>query len=82
MRDDMKEKKTKGVVNDILRSGDFTLAYHDNQHCTLHRGRRKYDIDMATVSNQVAEFYGQSDGCIPDEVVMLVRALGGKVVSI
>lgn len=65
----------------LLQSGNFTLAYHDNEYCTLHEGRKKYeDIDFDKDSG--IDIDGENLGYAPSEVVLLVKALGGKVDSI
>lgn len=64
----------------LLQSGNFTIAYHDNQCCSLYKGKHKYE-DLP--ENSVYEFddLGQS-GYTPMVVEKLVKALGGKVDSI
>ena len=64
----------------LLRSGNFTIAYHDNGYCCLYKGKMEYD--NLPEEGEVAEFEGLGDGYIPIIVETLVNALKGKVVSI
>jgi len=68
------------TVDSILRSGNFSLFYHDNGYCTLHPG--KIDYDESDSAPTIKEFDGNSNGYTPDIVEALVKALGGKVDSI
>lgn len=63
----------------MLACGDFTLAYHDNGDFTLHRGKHEYD-DLP--KRELSPGIIHSEGYAPAEVVLLVEALHGKVVSI
>lgn len=79
-------KISKKII-DILKSGNFTLVYHDNQSCILYKGKHTYndltDKDGDPIVKEEAVFEGWSyDGYIPLEVAALVKALGGKVDSI
>lgn len=71
---------------ELLKSGNFTLEYHDSQACNLYAGKHKHE-DLTDDEGEPAlkvfdEFDGRSDGYIPAEVEALVKALGGKVVTI
>lgn len=63
----------------MLACGGFTLAYHDNGHFTLHRGKHEYD-DLP--KRELSPGTIHPEGYAPAEVVLLVEALRGKVVSI
>lgn len=65
-------------IIEILKSGDFTIAYHDNGYCNLYKGKFEYD----DLKGKPIEFDDWEDGYTPDVVKQLVEALGGKVVSI
>lgn len=67
-------------ILEILKSGKFTLAYHDSNYCCLYEGHKKYD-DLEE-DMHIAEFGESSFSYIPEEVEVLVKALGGKVVSV
>ena len=71
----MKEKQ----IIDLLKSGNFTIAYHDSEYCCLYKGKLKYE-DLPE-DGEVAEF-DDVNGYIPDIVELLVKALGGKSDSI
>jgi hypothetical protein len=59
----------------LLRSGKFTVAYHDNGHCCIYNGKYCYD-DLP--EKEVAEYdYSDAEGYLPDIVKVLVQALGG-----
>ena len=66
----------------LLRSGNFTILYHDNGVCSLYKGHIDYDdVDDDTVA--VHEFDdSESTGYLPPVVEELVKALGGKCDSI
>ena len=72
---------TKKVI-ELLRSGNFTIIYHDNQCCSLYKGHVKID-DIEEDAKTEFEFddLGQ-DGYLPSVVQALVKALGGKSDSI
>jgi len=64
-----------------MKTGDFTIAYHDNQFCTVHKGHIEYD----DLDNDffLGEFDGSEDeGYLPLIVDLLVEALGGETTSI
>lgn len=65
----------------LLRSGNFTLLYHDNGSCTLYKGKHVYED--ATEDDECENFdTNQHEGYLPREVMLLVSALGGKCDSI
>lgn len=77
----------KKKIIDLLKSGKFTLAYHDREYCTLYKGIHDYDdltddYGESSIKEEI-NFYGHGEGhgYAPEEVVALVKALGGKVVS-
>lgn len=76
----MKKKK----LIETLKSGNFTIAYHDNCFCTLHIGKFTYDELPTDKHGELISkhTFGEYDGYAPDEVKLLAEALGGKVVSI
>lgn len=63
----------------LLQSGNFTIAYHDNEYCQLYKGKKDYDH---LPEKGGIEFEGFPDGYIPVEIQYLVEALGGKVETI
>jgi len=65
-------------ILEILRSGDFTIAYHDRDCCYLYKGKHDYDH----LPKKFKDFDGWSEGYIPVEVKYLVEALRGKVETI
>lgn len=73
-------KKSDKII-EMLSTGNFTLAYHDQGYCALYKGKRKYE-DLEE-GEELKEFsnHRRSD-YIPEEVVLLVKMLGGKVVSV
>jgi hypothetical protein len=68
------------IIN-ILKSGNFTVAYHDNSYCCLYEGKHDYEN---LPDKEVAVFYNTdiSLGYCPGIVNLLVTALGGKADSI
>lgn len=73
-------------ILNLLKSGNFTILYHDNGMCCLYPGKIKYDEADDGLNNGVkamAEFNHTNDiGYTPYIVAMLAKALGGKVDSI
>ncbi len=72
---------TKNKIIELLKSGNFTIAYHDSDCCYLYKGKMTYD-QLSEKNAKEINFDGMSDGYIPIEVEYLVEALGGKVDSI
>lgn len=76
----------KKKVLDLLKSGDFTIVFHDSDSATLHPGKIKYEQTGEGSKNYVPAVYEFDDVCengyASPEVVALVKALGGKVESI
>jgi hypothetical protein len=67
---------------ELLKSGDFTLGYHDNGYCEVYRGRIEYDDINEKDLQPVGSFdSSENEGYIPAEVAALVKALGGKAVT-
>lgn len=65
-------KKKKKLI-ELLKSGNFTLAYHDSDYCCLYESHHK-DSEIF--------IFGSSDSYVSEEVKLLVEALGGKWESI
>lgn len=70
---------TDKKIIEILKSGDFTLAYHDHEYCNLYRG--KFD-DYSDLKGKSIELNDPLCGYMTPEAVVLVAALGGKIVTI
>jgi hypothetical protein len=70
---------TRKEIIKLLKSGDFTILYHDNDCCSLYKGHITYDD--AEHIKEVHDFDGHR-GYTPSEVSLLVKALGGKSDSI
>ena len=68
----MKEKE----IIELLRSGNFTIAYHDNDGGCLYKGKYKYD-NLPDEADYDFDVYGKS-GYLPEAVELLTKALGGK----
>lgn len=83
-------KKKQAVSNDdraiaILKSGKFTIAYHDTDCAVLYKGHHEYDElgdDAGRPAVKEVEFDDFSNSYTPAIVELLVRALGGRVCSI
>lgn len=69
---------TRKQIIAMLRTGNFTLAYHDNQYCVLYRGHHDYDH----LPKREITLPPGGEGYIPVEVELLVEALGGKVETV
>lgn len=74
-------KNKENKIIDLLKSGDFTLAYHDRGSCTLYKGKHEYGEWKS--KDLVYDFDGSdSYGYMPSEIELLVQALGGNCDSI
>jgi hypothetical protein len=74
----MKKKPTEKEIVQLLKSGDFTIAYHDNGYACLYKGRMEYE-DLPEGELYV---FGDTHGYTPEVVMLLIRALGGSSQSI
>lgn len=75
--------KEKNII-ELLKSGDFTIIYWDNETPSLYKG--KYTVDNISediIDNHEIKFndYGL-DGYCPTIVDLLVKALGGNSDSV
>jgi hypothetical protein len=77
----MRDTKFEKEVKELLRSGDFTIAYHDNGQCSLYKGRHKYD-DLPKEEFASFDMNDNYNGYAPAIVVFLVKALKGRCESI
>lgn len=73
-------KASKAV--ELMKTGQFTILYHDNGYCTLHKGHGEYDQFNEEAMDGADIEYPMEIGYIPGIVSLLVKALGGKVDSI
>ncbi len=76
---------TEQSIIRLLRSGNFTISYHDSDDARLYKGKWKYDDLVNDDGDEVAEevyFDDESNGYTPAIVTLLVKALKGKVNSI
>jgi hypothetical protein len=71
---------TTNKVIEIMRTGDFTIAYHDNDGGCFYKGKYKYE-DLPEEADYEFDLYGQSS-YLPEAVELLTRALGGKSNSV
>ena len=74
----MKDKK----VVELLKGGNFTLLYHDKEHCSLYRGRYDSYGDVSESKREAAAFDCDIEGYLPKIVSLLVDALNGRCDSI
>ena len=72
----MKKRLSRVEVMAILRSGNFTIAYHDNGSPCLYKGKHEYD-DLP--EEEIYEFEENHDGYIPEVVYLLVQCLRGAI---
>lgn len=69
----------KKSLYELLKSGNFTVAYHDNGACSIYKGRHQYNY---LPDEEVWEGGSEDYGYVPDIVELLTKALGGVVDSI
>lgn len=62
-------------IIEVLKSGEFQLEYTDNGVCRL------YGKDEDGNTESLHCFDCDTDGYAPKEVILLAKALGGKVTS-
>lgn len=73
-------KKEEQEVIDVFKSGEFTIAYHDNGYACLYKGKYKYD-DLPDEHDFEFHDYN-SEGYLSDLVRLLAMALGGGATTI
>lgn len=66
-------------IIDLLKSGNFTIAYHDNGYCCLYRGKYLYD-ELPEREDFSFDMEG-AEGYAPEIVSLLAKALGGRTES-
>lgn len=83
-------KVSKKEALAVLKSGNFSIHYHDNGSGSIYRGRFDYDKlqdkegNDANPGEEILQFDNSSpleDGYVPGIVKILVEALGGKTGS-
>ena len=65
-------------VIELLKTGNFTIAYSDSGCCDLFKG--KYSYSKLPVDKELRSFDYAEDfnGYMPKIVELLIKALGGK----
>ena len=71
---------TENEIIKLLKSGDFTIFYHDNGQCSLYKG--KYTEEDLPEDSDVDFDMSDSEGYAPGIVTHLVKALNGNIGSI
>ncbi|NQT32210.1 MAG: hypothetical protein HQ594_00880 [Candidatus Omnitrophica bacterium] len=76
----MKDKK----IVELLKGGNFTILYHDKEHCSLYRGRYDSYEEISGSKKEAAEFceFDDKEHFLPKIVSLLVDALGGRCDSV
>ena len=64
---------------ELLKSGNYTIAYHDNGSPSLYNGKHEYD---SLPKKEVYIFEENFNGYIPEVVFCLSEALKGAVETI
>jgi len=75
-----KNKFTQKQAIDLIKSGRFTIAYHDNGYACLYEG--KYDYEDLKEDSEVYTFEQNYDGYISEEVFILIKLLKGNCVTV
>ena len=65
----------------LMSSGNFTIAYHDNEAPSLYEGKWKYEELEDKEEIDLTDWYYENGYC-PSVVSLLVDALGGESTSI
>lgn len=71
----------KREIIKLLKSGDFSIIYWDNQSPSLYKGKG-YDVDNYPEDLEEIDFPFIEDGYLPAIVSLLTEALGGEADSI
>ncbi len=71
---------TQKQVIELLKTGNFTIAYHDNGSPYLYKGHMTYE--ELEEEGDTYDFPNDFLGYCPEVVELLVKALGGKALSI
>lgn len=66
----------------LLRSGDFTIAYHDSGDYAIYNGQYDSYDELPELAHAVYQDESSGDGYVPSEVDLLTVALGGIAISI
>lgn len=71
----------------LLKSGNFTIIYWDNDEATLYKGKWDYNKeyekdDYGKMNKNEVKLEIEMDGYLPEIVKLLSEALGGKTDSI
>lgn len=84
----MRNKKLSNVERELinlLKSGNFSVHYHDNGSGSVYTNRFEYEAftDPDTgkelhPGKEVFQFDGNTEGYLPEIIKYLVIALGGK----
>lgn len=72
---------TEDNILKMLQTGDFTIAFHDNDYCCLYKGRYKYD-ELPEKEDVAFDMNVDREGYAPYVMSLLVAALNGKIESI
>jgi len=72
---------TQAQVIAIMKTGDFTIAYHDNIVISFYKGKHEYD-NLPEKEDYVFNSTYTGYGYIPEEVYCLTMALNGQVETI
>lgn len=81
----MKEKE----IIEILKSGNFTIYYHDNGESVIYKGKytmsfleKLQDDKFDKFEDENKIFDSSSDGYYTQDLELLVKALGGKLLCV
>lgn len=71
----------EGQIIELLKSGNFTIAFHDYSTCYLYKGKHQYD---KLPKKEIASFdlHDGYNGYACEIMTLLVKALNGKIDSI
>jgi len=72
-------KLSEKKVIELLKTGNFSIIYHDNGCGSLYKGHHTTDSVSEKEIEPVYEF--EPDGYYTSDVDFLVKALGGKLDS-
>lgn len=73
----MKDKE----ILELMRSGNFTIAFHDYSRGSFYKGRHEYE-DLPEKEEFEFDLHDGFKGYAPEIMILLVKALKGKIDSI
>jgi hypothetical protein len=72
---------TDNQIINLFISGNFTIVFHNRGSCCLYKGKHKYE-KLPEKEDASFDMSDGHNGYAPEIMVLLVKALNGKIDSI